>query len=75
MRKKKNQKEQQNEILQYATENQPYRNEELICVKCFHRGIHIWPQSTLLRDLECPTCNKSGALILTGEDLTDVTNY
>ena len=39
---------------------------ELICLKCFHRWIGVYPESTLLKDLECK-CGEVGYVIKTGQ--------
>ena len=47
-----------------------YKNHavcELICVKCYHRYIGVYPVGTKLKDLECETCG-CGYIIKTGED-------
>lgn len=49
--------------------NQPHMVSEVICVKCYHRWISVRPLATLLKDLECPECNKSGTVIETGQIL------
>lgn len=46
----------------------PHEIAELICVKCFHRYIGVYPVGTLLKDLECPKCGK-GFTIKTGQDI------
>lgn len=45
---------------------------ELICLKCLHRYIGVFPESVLLKNLECPKCGKTGYMIMTGQDLIDV---
>ena len=50
-------------------ENLPHNVAELICVKCLHRGLCVWPERTYMRDLECPGCGQSGYLINTGEEI------
>ena len=49
-------------------EHEMYRTEETICIKCFHRAITVYPESVLLKDLECIKCG-TGYIILTGESL------
>ena len=44
---------------------------EAICVKCLHRWIEVRPESTLLRQIECPNCKEVGYVIATGEQLFD----
>lgn len=53
------------------TNNQPYEISEVICLKCLNRWIAVYPQDTLLKDLECK-CDEVGAVIKTGQDLPDI---
>lgn len=46
----------------------PNYAEEVICLKCLHRYICVWPCGTSLKDLECEKCGK-GFIIKTGEDI------
>lgn len=48
----------------------PHRVAETICVKCLKRNITVWPEGTLLKDLECEKCG-TGFIILTGELIDD----
>ena len=41
------------QYLEKKTENEPYEVAELICLKCFDRAIHVYPQKTLLKHLQC----------------------
>lgn len=41
---------------------------EVICLKCLKRWIAVYPQSTLLKDLEC-TCGEVGFVIKTGQTI------
>ena len=50
--------------------NQPHEVSELICIKCYHRYIGVYPQATLLKDLECENCGK-GFIIKIGQILND----
>lgn len=50
--------------------NLPHTVAELICVKCGKRWIGVWPESTLLKDLECENCGP-GFVIKTGQDLEE----
>ena len=43
---------------------------ELICLKCLDRWIGVYPQETLLKDLECK-CGAIGYVIKTGQTLKD----
>lgn len=47
----------------------PHEYAELICLKCFKRWIGIYQETTLLKDLECPQCEKIGFVIKTGQTL------
>ena len=51
-------------------ENRPHEVAELICIKCFHRYIGVYPQTTLLKDLECQNCGK-GFIIKTGQTVKE----
>lgn len=55
----------------YKTEHTPHRTAELICVRCYTRWIGAWPEDILLKDLSCPHCKQSGAVITTGQILED----
>lgn len=48
--------------------NLPHEVAELICLKCLHRWIGVYPQSTLLKDLECK-CGEVGYVIKTGQTI------
>jgi len=43
---------------------------ETICVKCWERGIAVYPEFVHLKDLECENCGP-GYVILTGENLNE----
>ena len=47
----------------------PHHANEVICVKCLHRNIAIYPVGTALKILECDECHEQGYIILTGEDV------
>ena len=47
----------------------PHEVAELMCVACKKRFIDVWPEGTLLKDLECPHCKGYGFIIKTGQDL------
>lgn len=49
-------------------DNQPHEIAELICLKCFNRAIHVYPEKTLLKELKCK-CGETGYLIKTGQTL------
>jgi hypothetical protein len=44
-----------------------HRTGEAICVRCLHRYVAVWPDTTPLRTLACPGCRVQGYVILTGE--------
>ena len=56
----------------YKEENTPHVVQEVICLSCLHRWIAVIPQGTLLKDLECPKCNKSGYVIATGQEIDEM---
>ena len=43
---------------------------ELICLKCNTRWIGVYPQNTLLKDIECK-CGGKGLVIKTGQTLDE----
>ena len=47
----------------------PHIVEEVMCVRCFHRWIGVFPKTTLLKELECPQCHNQGYAIATGQIL------
>ena len=55
--------------------NEPQEVSELICLNCMSRWIGVYPQKTLLKDLECK-CGCSGKVIKTGQalEVTDEEN-
>jgi DNA-directed RNA polymerase subunit RPC12/RpoP len=50
-------------------EMRPHFVSEVICLKCLKRWIAIFPQITLLKELQCPQCNEQGFVIKTGQDI------
>ena len=48
----------------------PHDISELICLKCFHRWIGVYPSSTWLKDLQCK-CGEIGYVINTGQILDE----
>ena len=44
---------------------------EMICLMCLKRFIDVRPVGTLLKNLECPGCHKTGFIIETGECMTE----
>ena len=54
----------------YDDTNKPHEVAELICLKCLHRWIGVYPVRALLKDLECQ-CGCVGSVIKTGQTLPD----
>lgn len=53
--------------------NLPHEVAELICLKCHSRWIGVYPESVLLKDIEC-RCGAVGYVIKTGQTLGDKEN-
>lgn len=51
--------------------NEPHLVSEVIDLKCHHRWIAVYPERTLLKQLECPNCGAIGFVIKTGQELED----
>lgn len=51
--------------------NMPHKVSEVICIYCKRRWIDVRPTETLLKDLECPYCQKTGYVIETGEEIDE----
>ena len=49
----------------------PHETAEVICLKCLHRWIDVYPEDTQLKNLQCP-CGETGYVIKTGQTLPDV---
>lgn len=43
---------------------------EVICLKCLNRWVAVYPQATLLKDIECK-CGSVGYVIKTGQTMED----
>jgi len=52
----------------------PHKTSEVICVKCYKRWIATRPVNVLLKELECPNCEKIGYVIETGEIIDEEEN-
>ena len=52
--------------------NIPHEVSEVICLKCLHRWIAVYPTSTLLKQLECK-CGAVGYVIKTGQTVEQET--
>ena len=48
--------------------NLPHEVAELICLKCLHRWIGVYPEKTPLKKLECK-CGAVGYVIKTGQTI------
>ena len=51
--------------------NEPHCVCEVVDLKCKHRWIAVFPEKTLLKQLECPKCGAVGFVVKTGQDLED----
>ena len=54
---------------QEITDNEPHTLCEMICINCKSRAYHVYHVETLLKDLECDKCKKTGYLIMTGQEI------
>lgn len=50
-------------------EKKPHAVSETICVSCYHRWICVRPETTLLKELQCPECLTIGTVIETGQSI------
>lgn len=50
-------------------ENLVHEISEVVCLKCHRRWIAVYPQDTLLKELEC-MCGEVGYVIKTGQTLS-----
>jgi hypothetical protein len=57
-------------MIQDYNANTPHLVQEVICVKCFHRYLAVYPVGTWLKELECETCGK-GFIIATGQEIEE----
>lgn len=48
-------------------ERMSHRTAEVVCLRCLYRYQAVWPESTPMKDLECPNCERVGYIIGTGE--------
>lgn len=51
-------------------QNLKHEVAELMCIKCLSRWIGVYPQETLLKDLECK-CGVIGYVIKTGQTIIE----
>ncbi len=54
-------------------DKEPHEVSELICLKCLNRWIGVYPQKTLLKQLEC-RCGAVGYVIKTGQTIGELAN-
>jgi len=47
--------------------NLPHEACELMCWHCGKRYIGLFPEQTLLKQLECPQCHRTGHMFKTGQ--------
>lgn len=50
----------------------PHFVAETMCWKCGHRWLATFPVNTLLKQLQCPSCEESGYVFMTNQDLDAV---
>ena len=50
-------------------ERMPHLISEVVCLKCLHRWIAVYPEKTLLKQLECGNCGSIGYVIKTGQEI------
>lgn len=54
-------------MIEDINKNLPHEVSELICLKCLHRWIGVYPKVTPLKDIVC-VCGESGYVIKTGQN-------
>ena len=52
-------------------EKMPHKVSETMCWYCGHRWIAVRPVGVLLKQLQCPQCDRTGYAFETGEEITD----
>ena len=52
---------------EYREKHTPHLVGEVVCLKCLHRYIVCYPETTLLKELECGKCGEVGYIIATGQ--------
>lgn len=50
--------------------NEPHEIAELMCLNCHRRWIGVYPQKTLLKDIQCK-CGAIGCVFKTGQTLEE----
>ena len=68
----KQENEMKDNIIDFE-ENIPHEVSEVICINCKKRWIAVRPTVTLLKDIDCPGCNKTGYVIETGQKINEET--
>lgn len=58
-------------ILDYV----PTFTGELLCLMCGYRYIGTWRKDIWLRELCCPSCQRPGGIIATGQIMEPVNNH
>lgn len=56
------------DIEEYKESRLPHAVSELICVKCHHRWVAVYPEGLWLKDIHCPNCGP-GFVIMTGQPI------
>ena len=51
----------------------PHKVSETMCWYCGHRWIAVRPVGVLLKQLQCPQCERTGYAFETGEEIADDT--
>ena len=54
----------------HIEDNLRHEVSELICLKCLYRWVGVYPEKTLLKDIECK-CGEVGYVIKTGQTIVD----
>ena len=57
-------------MIVHMEEKVPHEVSELICLKCLNRWIGVYPESVLLKEIECK-CGAIGYVIKTGQTLPE----
>jgi len=52
-------------------EKMPHKVSETMCWHCGHRWIAVRPVGVLLKQLQCPQCDRTGYAFETGEEIDD----
>ncbi len=51
------------------SEHRPHEVAELMCANCYKRWIGVYPETELLKNMVCKSCNTRGAIIKTGQTI------